>query len=85
MKSLDSVDFSGDNKYVLQPYEKDDNSSFLPYFDLPSVLVPPEVVELENLTDGEGSSTVTQKNDDWPEYRLQLFDAGVRFQHCDIL
>lgn len=75
LKTLDKSEFSDASKSIVQPYEKDD-STFIPFFDLPSVLVPPEVIELDHLTDGE-ASTSPQKNDDWAEYRVHLFDSGV--------
>ena len=58
-----------------QPY-LDGPESVLPPFDLPSVLVPPEVVEMDTL--GESSSEEAQvKREEWPEYHLTLFDNDV--------
>jgi hypothetical protein len=49
-------------------------------FDLPSVLVPPEVIELEVLST-ESSEDAPIKREEWPEYMLRLFDNDVlKFQ-----
>ena len=45
-------------------------------FDLPSVLVPPEVIELEVLST-ESSEDAPIKKEEWPEYMLRLFDNDV--------
>jgi nuclear cap-binding protein subunit 1 len=45
-------------------------------FDLPSVLVPPEVIELEVLSP-ESSEDAPIKKEEWPEYMLRLFDNDV--------
>ena len=45
-------------------------------FDLPSVLVPPEVIELEVLST-ESSEDAPIKREEWPEYMLRLFDNDV--------
>ena len=58
---------------------KDEGESS-PYFDLPSVLVPPEVVELENLADGAVDNAPVQKSEEWPEYRVRIFDNDVSFR-----
>jgi nuclear cap-binding protein subunit 1 len=53
-----------------------DASTLVP-FDLPSVLVPPEVIELEVLSP-ESSEDAPIKKEEWPEYMLRLFDNDVR-------
>jgi nuclear cap-binding protein subunit 1 len=45
-------------------------------FDLPSVLVPPEVIELEVLSP-ESSEDAPIKKEEWPEFMLRLFDNDV--------
>lgn len=45
-------------------------------FDLPSVLVPPEVIELEVMST-ESSEDAPIKKEEWPEYMLRLFDNDV--------
>jgi nuclear cap-binding protein subunit 1 len=53
------------------------NTSTVVPFDLPSVLVPPEVIELEVLSP-ESSEDAPIKKEEWPEYMLRLFDNDVR-------
>ncbi|KAF7969405.1 hypothetical protein HWV62_27397 [Athelia sp. TMB] len=43
-------------------------------FALPSVLVPPEIIELD---DGEGEGVGAVRREEWPEWWMRLFDAGV--------
>jgi nuclear cap-binding protein subunit 1 len=75
MKTLNSQDFANLSDIFPQPY-LDGPESVLPPFDLPSVLVPPEVVEMDTL--GESSSEETQvRREEWPEYHLTLFDNDV--------
>jgi hypothetical protein len=45
-------------------------------FDLPSVLVPPEVIELEALS-LDSSEDAPVKKEEWPECMLRLFDNDV--------
>lgn len=45
-------------------------------FELPSVLVPPEVNELEVLSP-ESSEDAPIKKEEWPEFMLRLFDNDV--------
>jgi nuclear cap-binding protein subunit 1 len=72
MKTLNAQDFANLSDIFPQPY-LDGPEPVLPPFDLPSVLVPPEVVEMDTL--GESSSEV--KREEWPEYHLTLFDNDV--------
>ena len=53
------------------------NTSTVIPFDLPSVLVPPEAIELEGLSP-ETSEDAPIKKEEWPEYMLRLFDDDVR-------
>jgi nuclear cap-binding protein subunit 1 len=74
-KTLNSQDFANLSDVFPQPY-LDGPESVLPPFDLPSVLVPPEVVEMDTL--GESSSEEAQvKKEEWPEYHITLFDSDV--------
>lgn len=79
LRGLAESSFSDCASSFLHPYEddvkKEDEHS--PYFDLPSVLVPPEVIELANLDDGEEDNVPVQKAEEWPEYRIRLFDNDV--------
>ncbi|CCM03975.1 uncharacterized protein FIBRA_06131 [Fibroporia radiculosa] len=45
-------------------------------FDLPSVLVPPEVIELDGLTTDSGEDAQIKK-EEWPQYYVQLFDNDI--------
>jgi hypothetical protein len=75
MKTLNSQDFANLSDIFPQPY-LDGPESVLPPFDLPSVLVPPEVVDMDAL--GESSGEEAQvKREEWPEYHLTLFDNDV--------
>ncbi|KAF9645332.1 hypothetical protein BDM02DRAFT_3101505, partial [Thelephora ganbajun] len=75
MKTLNSQDFVNLSDVFPQPY-LDGPELVLPPFDLPSVLVPPEVVEMD--TFGESSSEEAQvRREEWPEYHLILFDNDV--------
>lgn len=77
LKALDESNFSDSASSFLHPYAaKAEDPS--PYFDLPLVLVPPEAIELENLSGGADESATVPKNEEWPEYRVHLFDNDVR-------
>jgi nuclear cap-binding protein subunit 1 len=46
-------------------------------FNLPSILVPPEVVELDSLSTESGEDALIKK-EEWPEFYARLFDHDVR-------
>ncbi|KAJ7727907.1 armadillo-type protein [Mycena metata] len=46
-------------------------------FELPSVLVPPEVIELDGLSTDSGEDAQVKK-EEWPEYFFRLFDNDQR-------
>lgn len=71
LKSLDETEFSESISSFIHPYYKDTEGSS-PYFDLPSVLVPPEAMDLENLEDGVDDNVPVLKNEEWPEYRVRI-------------
>ncbi|KAI5122169.1 hypothetical protein M0805_007067 [Coniferiporia weirii] len=75
LRVLDESDFAETASNFVHPYANIEDLT--PYFDLPSVLVPPEVIELENLTDGAEDNAQSFKNEEWPEYRIRLFDNDV--------
>ncbi|KAL5508487.1 CBC1 [Sanghuangporus vaninii] len=76
LKTFNDRDFSESNSIFLTPYSaKSDDPS--PYFDLPSVLVPPEAIELESLSGEAAENLTVPKNEEWPEYRIRLFDNTV--------
>ncbi|KAH8102808.1 MIF4G like-domain-containing protein [Phellopilus nigrolimitatus] len=76
LKVLDGSEFSDSTSSFVHPYTTK-LEDFAPFFDLPSVLVPPEVIELESLTDGAEDNAQVPKNEEWPEYRIRLFDNDV--------
>ena len=79
LKTMNDTDFTDASTSFLHPYISfvKEDEDLTPYFDLPSVLVPPEVIELENLADGSVDNAPVQKNEEWPEYRLRIFDNDV--------
>ncbi|KAF8883427.1 MIF4G like-domain-containing protein [Infundibulicybe gibba] len=91
LKTLDNSDFAETATSFPLPYTnllELDTSSIIP-FDLPSVLVPPEVIELDGLSSDTGEDSQVKK-EEWPEYFLRLFDNdatgyAVRTALLDIL
>ncbi|KAF8264305.1 MIF4G like-domain-containing protein [Lactarius quietus] len=75
LKTLDLSDFVDVSGIFPQPYASMSTSTIVP-FDLPSVLVPPEVIELEVMST-ESSEDAPIKKEEWPEYMLRLFDNDV--------
>ncbi|GLB33280.1 putative MIF4G like protein [Lyophyllum shimeji] len=78
LKTLNDSDFSQTTDSFPQPYTNlpELDISTISHFDLPSVLVPPEVIELEGLsTETEEEAQV--KKEEWPEYYLRLFDNEI--------
>lgn len=79
LRTLDESDFAETASSFCQPYasyEDPDLTTFTPY-NLPSVLVPPEVIELDGLSTDSGEDAQVKK-EEWPEYFLRLFDNDVR-------
>ncbi|KAI0260487.1 MIF4G like-domain-containing protein [Gloeopeniophorella convolvens] len=75
LRSLDLSDFADVSSIFPQPYLGMDSLT-APPFDLPSVLVPPEIIELESLSTDSGEHAPIRK-EEWPEYMLRLFDNDV--------
>ncbi|KAF7301293.1 hypothetical protein MIND_00694300 [Mycena indigotica] len=78
LRVFDEADFAETSSVFLQPYstcEDLDPLTFTP-FNLPSVLVPPEVIELDSLSTDAGEDTQIKK-EEWPEYYISLFDNEV--------
>ncbi|KAH9843775.1 MIF4G like-domain-containing protein [Rhodofomes roseus] len=72
---LKSSDFAQTADSFPQPYvEYPEFGS--PPFELPSVLVPPEVIELDGLTTEAGEDAQVKK-EEWPAYFVRLFDNDV--------
>ncbi|KAJ3783585.1 MIF4G like-domain-containing protein [Lentinula aff. detonsa] len=74
LKALESSGFEGPYPRPYSEYHPPDSSLFTP-FSLPSVLVPPEVIELETLSSEAEESEI--KRQEWPEYFLRLFSDDV--------
>ena len=67
--------FAQTSEAFLQPYK--DLSEFPgPPYDYPSVLVPPEVIELDGLSTDTGEDAQVKK-EEWPQYHVRLFDNDV--------
>ncbi|PPQ68653.1 hypothetical protein CVT24_005384 [Panaeolus cyanescens] len=78
LNHLNQSDFNDVTTCFPQPYKNSsdlDNSSFIPY-DLPLVLVPPEVIELDPLSSDSGED-VSIKKEEWPEFFVRLFPNDV--------
>jgi nuclear cap-binding protein subunit 1 len=78
LASLKDTEFEGTENCVPQPYKNYptlDSSSVVPY-DLPLVLVPPEVIEMETLSTDSGEETQVKK-EDWPEFFIRVFPNDV--------
>ncbi|KIJ70616.1 hypothetical protein HYDPIDRAFT_172390 [Hydnomerulius pinastri MD-312] len=78
LKALDASDFLDASSSVPQPYldYPDLDPTVSSPFDLPSILVPPEVIELDGLATDAGEDAQVKK-EDWPEYFVHLFDNTV--------
>ncbi|KAA1465941.1 hypothetical protein DENSPDRAFT_830650 [Dentipellis sp. KUC8613] len=74
LKTLETADFAETESIYPQPYR--DSPALLTPFDLPSVLVPPEVIELDGLSTEAGEDALVKK-EEWPDYHLRLFDNDV--------
>lgn len=80
LKTLDGADFTEDDESYPRPYStysELDPAKFTP-FAIPSVLVPPEVIELDSGNPTEAVEQVPLKKDAWPVFLLRLFDNDVR-------
>lgn len=73
---LNGKDFAQIAESVPQPYLESSPLTEVPY-DLPSVLVPPEIVEVDNLTTESGEDAQVKK-EEWPQCYIRLFEDEVR-------
>lgn len=77
LKALDASDFAASLNSFPRPYaDYAPLESASPPFNLPSVLVPPEIIELDGLSTDAGEDAQVKK-EEWPEYFQRLFDTGV--------
>ncbi|KAF5372027.1 hypothetical protein D9615_008085 [Tricholomella constricta] len=79
LKALNDSDFTHTADSFPQPYTNlPAPPAELEPFNLPSVLVPPEIIELDALsTDVDAEDTAQVKKEEWPEYFLRLFDNDI--------
>lgn len=76
--SLKDSGFDKTENCVPQPYKNYpslDSSLVVPY-DLPLVLVPPEVIEMESMS-ADSSEETQIKKEDWPEFFVRVFPNDV--------
>ncbi|KZT27073.1 hypothetical protein NEOLEDRAFT_1131600 [Neolentinus lepideus HHB14362 ss-1] len=77
LKALNSTDFAESVNSYPQPYvDLPDLPDGAAVFELPSVLVPPEIIELDGLSADTGEEAQVKK-EEWPEYYIRLFDNEV--------
>ncbi|TFK56212.1 cap binding protein 80-PB [Heliocybe sulcata] len=77
LKALNSADFSESVDSYPQPYaDLPDLPDGAAAFELPSVLVPPEIIELDGLSADTGEEAQVKK-EEWPEYYIRLFENEV--------
>lgn len=78
LKSSEASEFADPPGSFPQPYlEYDDlDPAASPPFELPTILVPPEVIELDGLA-SDASEDVQVKKEEWPEFWFRLFDNSV--------
>lgn len=81
LKALESSEFLDAWSSVPQPYldYPDLDPTVSSPFELPSILVPPEVIELDGLATDAGEDAQVKK-EEWPEYFFRLFDNTVRHE-----
>lgn len=79
LKALESSEFLDAWSSVPQPYldYPDLDPTVSSPFELPTILVPPEVIELDGLATDAGEDAQVKK-EEWPEYFFRLFDPAVR-------
>ncbi|CAL1699455.1 unnamed protein product [Somion occarium] len=75
LQILNSSDFSQTAESYPQPYLVAPKPSSAP-FELPSILVPPEVIELDSLHTDSGEDALVKK-EEWAEFYIRIFDNDV--------
>ncbi|KAJ7590607.1 MIF4G like-domain-containing protein [Mycena floridula] len=77
LKALDITDFVESSESFVRPYSQyADIEPDFSAFVVPSVLVPPEVIELDGLAAETGEDSQVKK-DEWPIYFLRLFENDI--------
>ncbi|KAK2462294.1 hypothetical protein APHAL10511_005600 [Amanita phalloides] len=77
LRTLDDCDFSETANIIPQPYSDypELDASFSP-FNVPSVLVPPEVIEIDGIA-GNSEEDIKVLREEWPEFYFRLFDNDI--------
>ena len=75
LQTLNATDFAQTADSYPQPYLSSPPWTEEP-FNLPGVLVPPEVIELDGLTTESGEDAQPKK-EEWPQCYVSLFDNDV--------
>ncbi|PSS31995.1 hypothetical protein PHLCEN_2v2237 [Hermanssonia centrifuga] len=75
LQILNASDFAQTAESFPQPY-LDLPAYTATAFDLPSVLVPPEIIELDSFSTDSGEDAPAKK-EEWPDYYVRLFDSDV--------
>lgn len=78
LTTLNQSDFKETANCFPQPYTTivDSDATTSKLYDLPSVLVPPEVIELDSMSAESGEESQVKK-DEWPEFFVRLFPDDV--------
>ncbi|KAF8966447.1 MIF4G like-domain-containing protein [Flammula alnicola] len=78
LTALNQSDFKDTATCMPQPYTlyPDIDTVVLKHYDLPLVLVPPEVIELDSMS-ADSSEESQVKKDEWPEFFMRLFQNDV--------
>lgn len=76
LNTLNESDFAATVDCIPQPYLHEAIDITISKYDLPSVLVPPEIIEVEGITSETGSETQI-KREEWPEYYFRVFTGEV--------
>ena len=78
LNTLNQSDFNETANCIPQPYttHQDIDPSVLSPYQLPLVLVPPEVIEFDSISAESGDESQIKK-DEWPEFFIRLFPSDV--------
>ena len=78
LTTLNQSDFKETANCIPQPYLTitDSDTTISKPYDLPAVLVPPEVIELDSMSAESGEESQVKK-EEWPEFFVRLFPDDV--------
>jgi nuclear cap-binding protein subunit 1 len=79
LRSAYQDDFKSTVDTYIRPYQEYPAIENLTPFVLPSVLVPPEIIEVDGLTADTSEESPPMRKEEWPEYYMRLFDDEVSF------